>query len=71
MGKRIIQQRRGRGTFTYKVRSRNFQFRLEFRNAAGVVKDIVQDPGRVVPVAVPSVRQSSWPLEAVLPTKYM
>lgn len=52
MGKRIIQQRRGRGTFTYKTRKANFRYRLSFRNIPGIVKDIVQDPGRIVPVAV-------------------
>ncbi len=52
MGKRIIQQRRGRGTSTYRVRKRNFLVRLEFRNGSGVVKDIMRDPGRITPVAV-------------------
>ncbi len=52
MGKRIIQQRRGRGTSTYRVRKANFRYRLEYRNSGGVVKDIMQDPGRVTPVAL-------------------
>ncbi|MCD6496061.1 MAG: 50S ribosomal protein L2 [Candidatus Aenigmarchaeota archaeon] len=52
MGKRIIQQRRGRGTSTYRTRNANFRYRLEFRRSPGIVKDIVQDPGRIVPVAV-------------------
>ncbi len=30
MGKRIIQQRRGRGTHTYKVRRRAFRFKLQY-----------------------------------------
>jgi large subunit ribosomal protein L2 len=52
MGKRIIQQRRGRGTSTYRTRPANFKVRLEYRNASGVVKDIRQDPGRITPVAL-------------------
>ncbi len=52
MGKRIIQQRRGRGTSTYKVRNANFKLKLEFKDSGGVVKDIVQDPGRTTPVAM-------------------
>ncbi|UCD02703.1 MAG: 50S ribosomal protein L2 [Candidatus Aenigmatarchaeota archaeon] len=52
MGKRIIQQRRGKGSFTYRVRKANFKVRLEYRNSKGVVRDIQQDPGRVTPVAL-------------------
>lgn len=52
MGKRIIQQRRGKGSSTYRVRGANFKYKLEFKDKKGVVKDIVQDPGRIVPVAI-------------------
>lgn len=52
MGKRIIQQRRGRGTSTYRVRKANFKVKLEYNNSNGIVKDIKQDPGRTTPVAL-------------------
>lgn len=52
MGKRIIAQRRGKGSPTYKSRKGNFMRSLTYRNVGGVVKDIVHDPGRTAPVAV-------------------
>jgi large subunit ribosomal protein L2 len=52
MGKRIIQQRRGKGSSTYRTRNANFKVKLEYKNSNGVVKDIKQDPGRIVPVAL-------------------
>jgi large subunit ribosomal protein L2 len=52
MGKRIIAQRRGKGSPTYKTRGGNFMRMLSYRNVGGVVRDIVHDPGRTAPVAV-------------------
>jgi len=52
VGKRIIQQRRGRGTSTYRIRKANFKFKLEFNDSNGVVKDIKHDLGRITPVAL-------------------
>ncbi|MFH0956273.1 MAG: 50S ribosomal protein L2 [Candidatus Aenigmatarchaeota archaeon] len=52
MGKRIISQRRGRGTPTYRVRERNYRVKLQFGSCAGRVKEIFQDRGRMVPVAL-------------------
>lgn len=53
MGKRIISQRRGRGTTSYTVHERNYRVKLEFNpTGRGVVKDIIQDRGRIVPVAL-------------------
>jgi len=52
MGKRIIQQRRGRGTSTYRSKKRNYRHELSYRNAGGRVADIVHDPGRTLPVAL-------------------
>jgi large subunit ribosomal protein L2 len=52
MGKRIIQQRRGKGSSTYRSRKGNFMRSLSYKSGAGVVKDIVHDPGRTMPVAV-------------------
>jgi large subunit ribosomal protein L2 len=51
MGKRIIQQRRGRGTPTYRTRKGNFRARLSYAPGRAVVKDIFHDPGRTAPVA--------------------
>ena len=52
MGKRLIQQRRGRGTHTY--RSPSFRFRGEVKfplgNAQGKVVDIVNCPGHSAPL---------------------
>jgi len=52
MGKRIIAQRRGKGSSTYRTRGRNFMRSLSYKKEPGVVKDIVHDPGRTAPVAV-------------------
>ncbi len=51
MGKRIISQRRGRGTSTYRSPPRKFRPRIEYRNESGRVVDIVNDPGRNTPLA--------------------
>ncbi len=52
MGKRLIQQRRGRGTHTY--RSPSFRFRGEVKfpqdNAQGKVVDLVNCPGHSAPL---------------------
>ncbi len=52
MGKRIIAQRRGKGSPTYRSGGGNFTRRLSYKRLDGVVKDIVHDPGRTAPVAV-------------------
>ncbi len=52
MGKRIISQRRGKGSSTYRSRKGNFMRALSYSKVSGTVKDIVHDPGRTVPVAV-------------------
>ncbi len=59
MGKRIIVQRRGRGTSVYKAPSHRYRGEVKYRNidekeSTGVVRgniiDIIQDPGRSAPV---------------------
>ena len=50
MGKRIISQRRGRGSPTYRVPSRGKEIRIRYRNIEGKVIDIMDDPGRNAPV---------------------
>lgn len=52
MGKRIIAQRRGRGTSTYRTREKNFLYKLSYNNSSGTVSDIVHDSGRTAPIAV-------------------
>lgn len=51
MGKRIIQQRRGRGTSTYRVPTYRFEARLKYRDKPGKVVDIVNDKLRNSPLA--------------------
>jgi len=51
MGKRIISQRRGRGTSTYRAPARKFRLALTYKNKQGKVIDIVSDPARDSPLA--------------------
>ena len=61
MGKRLIIQRRGRGTPTYRSSSHRFRGKVSYRSydayekdgsIKGLVTDIIHDPGRSAPVAV-------------------
>lgn len=58
MGKRIIAQRRGRGTSTYKAQSHRYLAEAFHRSlpegevARGVIKDIAHDPGRNAPLGL-------------------
>jgi large subunit ribosomal protein L2 len=51
MGKRIIQQRRGRGSLTYRVPTYKFNPRLEYSDQPGKVVDIVSDRLKASPMA--------------------
>jgi large subunit ribosomal protein L2 len=51
MGKRIISQRRGRGSPTYRVPRRGKMINVTYKNVEGTVVDIIDDPGRNAPVA--------------------
>lgn len=54
MGKRIIQQRRGRGTPTYRVRRRSFRYRVGYPpklEGEGVVLKLFNSPGHTSPLA--------------------
>ena len=60
MGKRIISQRRGRGTHTYKAPSHRYNGKVKHRNydtierdgvTRGVVRELFNDPARTSPVA--------------------
>jgi len=61
MGKRLIIQRRGRGTPTYKSASHRFRGKIAYRSYDDLekegclkskVKEIIHDPGRTAPVAL-------------------
>ncbi|MEG3224045.1 MAG: 50S ribosomal protein L2 [Methanobacteriales archaeon Met13] len=61
MGKRLIIQRRGRGTPTYRSASHRFKGKIAYRSLdelekegslKGIVADIIHDPGRSAPVAL-------------------
>ncbi|HMK54123.1 MAG TPA: 50S ribosomal protein L2 [Methanobacteriaceae archaeon] len=61
MGKRLIIQRRGRGTPTYRSASHRFKGKIAYRSydelekegsLKGRVADIIHDPGRSAPVAL-------------------
>lgn len=60
MGKRIISQRRGRGTSTYKCKSHNYKTDVKHRHLdeieknkklRGIVKDLINCPGHSAPLA--------------------
>jgi len=51
MGKRIIQQRRGRGTSTYRVPHKSFRPIVEYKKEKGTVIDIVRAPLLDAPLA--------------------
>ncbi|MBR9682959.1 50S ribosomal protein L2 [Candidatus Woesearchaeota archaeon] len=57
MGKRIIQQRRGRGTHTYKSPSHRFKGSAKHPTETGEVIDIVNCPGHSAPLI--SIAQSN------------
>ena len=54
MGKRIIQQARGHGSFTYRVRKRAFRYRLKYPRelkGEGEVIKLINSPGHSAPLA--------------------
>ncbi|KZX10724.1 50S ribosomal protein L2 [Methanobrevibacter filiformis] len=60
MGKRLIHQRRGRGTPTYRSASHRFKDKIQYRvydalekegSLKGKVIEIIHDPGRTAPIA--------------------
>lgn len=51
MGKRIISQRRGKGSLTYRVPERAFKPNIQYRKVPGMVTDILNDPLRNAPLA--------------------
>ncbi|MFH1608111.1 MAG: 50S ribosomal protein L2 [archaeon] len=54
MGKRIISQRRGRGTHTYRVRKKAFRYKLQYPKkleGEGVVLKLLNSPAHSAPLA--------------------
>src|SRR3989344_4779821 len=54
MGKTIIQQARGRGSLTYRVRRKAFIYRLQYPrdlSGAGIVIKLIKSGGHSAPVA--------------------
>ncbi len=51
MGKRIISQRRGKGSLTYRVPNKSSNVKIEYRGSSGKIVDIVSDPLKTAPVA--------------------
>jgi large subunit ribosomal protein L2 len=51
MGKRIIAQRRGRGSSTYRFPKRRLKSDVSYESKSGSIVDIVNDPGRTTPLA--------------------
>jgi len=62
MGKRLIQQRRGRVRGRYNVPSHRFKGKVSYHHSTqkqtGVVEDIIHDPGRSAPLALVRMRDS-------------
>ncbi|MEK6835592.1 MAG: 50S ribosomal protein L2, partial [Nanoarchaeota archaeon] len=56
MGKRLITQRRGKGSLTYRAPSHKFHYNIAYPKAneklIGKVVEIVKDPARTAPTAV-------------------
>jgi len=56
MGKRLIQQRRGKFNGRYTVPSHRFHGRVQYKKGEqpyqGVVEDLIHDPGRTAPLAI-------------------
>lgn len=51
MGKRLISQRRGKGSPTYRFPKRRMKTEILYENKAGSIVDILSDPGRYAPLA--------------------
>ncbi len=54
MGKRIIQQRRGRGSFTYRVKRKAFKIKLKYPRkleGEGIVVRLINSPAHTAPIA--------------------
>ena len=55
MGKRLIQQRRGRGSQTFRSPGHRFRGAVKYARPGertGVVRDLIDDPGHTTPLAV-------------------
>ena len=63
MGKRIIQQRRGRGTHTYKVKRKAFRYKLKYPkklSGEGSVIRLFNSPAHTAPLAKIKYKEGSF-----------
>lgn len=67
MGKRIIVQRRGRGTHTYRVRKKAFRFKLKYPSkleGEGIVIKLFDSAGHTAPLAKIKYEEGSFYIPA-------
>jgi large subunit ribosomal protein L2 len=67
MGKRIIQQRRGRGTFTYKVKRKAFKYKLKYPKnllGEGIVIKLFNSSAHTAPLAKIKYREGIFYIPA-------
>ncbi len=67
MGKRIITQRRGRGTFTYKVRKKAFRFKLQYSSnlkGEGEIIKLFNSSAHTAPLAKVKYEKGSFYIPA-------
>ncbi len=63
MGKRIIQQRRGRGTSTYKVKKSSFKHKIQYPKkleGEGTIVNLFSSAGHSAPLAKISYSDGSF-----------
>ncbi|MFW6233155.1 MAG: hypothetical protein ACOC3Z_00670, partial [Nanoarchaeota archaeon] len=63
MGKRIIQQRRGRGSNTYKVKKRSFRYTIKFPKeigTKGIVQKLINSSAHTAPLAKVKTKEKTF-----------
>ena len=64
MGKRLIQQRRGRNNTKFNAPSHRFKGKIKYsqnlKNDEGIIADLVHDPGRTAPLAKVRLKDNSF-----------
>jgi len=67
MGKRIIQQARGHGSFSYRVRRNAYRFKLKYPReliGEGIVVELFNSPGHSAPLAKIKYKEDSFYIPA-------
>ena len=79
MGKRLIHQRRGRGTPAHRVASHRFKDKIQYRayddlekegSLKGKVVEIIHDPARTAPIALVKFENGEFQHQSVSVTLY-